>query len=691
MRKTIKVIIGLSIVVIGAVAFFSCIKTHNRNIPPHAVNGVLDLRSWDFDRNGPIELRGTWEFYWNSLYSSGDFKQVTRQESYRTMAVPSTWIDDNTGNNLPAYGYATYRLKVLLPAGISSLSLRIPAVDTAYDIHVNGKHLFTNGRVGRDKRSSKPLYYAPVCRELAVAGEVEIIVRMSNYDFPRPGMRDCFVLGETETLLAETENRLVLNIFIVGSMFIMAMYHLGLFYQRRSDHSSLYFALLCISTLSRLLVTGEGYAYQFSWFTWEAGSKVEYLSLLGWAISCMFMRSFYPKEVSLTIMKPVFALIAALSVIVIFTPVMVFTRLLIVFDLLSIFVIGYFLYILFMAVIRKRDYAVIFTVGFLIFAATIVNDMLLGYRLIDSEYIMPYGLFVFFFVQSYLLSNKFSNAFDAVEILSRDLEIRVAERTRELEIERNKLEYNNLMMEKDLSLAKNIQQHLLPHDAPSDDIRVVYHPMMHVGGDFYEFLKFDNSNTIGIFLSDVSGHGVSAALLTSMIKSIILQAGERKEDPAELLHYINDTLQGQTAGNFVTAFYGIYDPIDKALLYSNAGHPQPYIITCDDIIQLQKGKSFPLAMMSNAMLRKNNKSYVNLEEKLPSQSKLLLFTDGFIEATPIGRNDLYFENGNMFELFKEFQKETCETFIRNIYGKLVEFRGSDSFDDDVCIICLDIN
>ncbi|MEI7652004.1 MAG: DUF1501 domain-containing protein, partial [Verrucomicrobiota bacterium] len=88
--------------------------------------------------------------------------------------------------------------------------------------------------------------------------------------------------------------------------------------------------------------------------------------------------------------------------------------------------------------------------------------------------------------------------------------------------------------------------------------------MEEVGGDFYDFINFRDSEKIGIFISDVSGHGVPAAFITSMIKTTILQSGERKENPAELLTYINDLLHNQTGGNFITTFYGIFNSLDNS-------------------------------------------------------------------------------------------------------------------------------
>ncbi|MGL4368505.1 MAG: 7TM diverse intracellular signaling domain-containing protein, partial [Spirochaetota bacterium] len=395
-----------------------------------------------------IDLKGNWRFCWNSLLSPDDFSEAPA--SCGTIRVPSVWTD--APESFPVYGYATYRLTVLLPENAPPLSLRIPPSDTAFTLFVNGEKIFSNGRVGAGKYLSKPLYYAPVRLELPRTSRIEIAAQMSNYDFPRPGMRDCISIGPSAHLDSQAGNYLAVTLFTAGAIFIMALYHFGLYYQRRLDRSNLYFALLCITTLSRLLVTGEACAYRIPWMSWEIGSKIEYLSIAIWAIALLFMRSFYPAEISQRIIKALFSVIAVLSAIVVFTPAAFFTRLLPVFDILSIFIIAYLDFILILAFMRKRESVLFFSAAFFVFAATVINDMLLGYRLIDSLYIMPYGLLLVFFLQSYLLSNKFSKAFTAVGIFSRNLEERVIERTMELEVERDKLKNVNLLMEKEIDL-----------------------------------------------------------------------------------------------------------------------------------------------------------------------------------------------------------------------------------------------
>ena len=213
--------------------------------------------------------------------------------------------------------------------------------------------------------------------------------------------------------------------------------------------------------------------------------------------------------------------------------------------------------------------------------------------------------------------------------------------------------------------------------------------MEEVGGDFYDFITFADSKKIGVFLSDVSGHGVPAAFITSMIKTILLQAGSRLGDPAALLLYMNGVLRGQTAGNFVTAFYGIYNPDTRSLLYSNAGHNQPYVINRDRVFQLQGGKNTAIAMFPNNMLARANKKFSNHEDFLESGSKLLLYTDGLVEARPVG-GDMFFEYASMEQVFHENYSKPCGLFLEDLMKELMVFRNSEYFDDDICLICMDI-
>ncbi len=276
------------------------------------------------------------------------------------------------------------------------------------------------------------------------------------------------------------------------------------------------------------------------------------------------------------------------------------------------------------------------------------------------------------------------------KIYNESLEKTVQDRTHELKIERNNLKERNEIMENDLKMAKHIHEQLMPVENPAHFIYSLYKPMDMVGGDFYDFIKFHDTNKLGIFLSDVSGHGLAAAFITSMIKTIILQSGDKKLNPAALLNFINEILYDQIGGNFVTAFYGIYDSKTRSLVSSNAGHNPPYIITNEAIMHLKGHKSIPLAIMNNSYLKENNKQYNNTEVILPAGSKILLYTDGFTECQSLNNTGPSFENSNINELLLNNKHHPCDLFITSLYKKLIDFRGNDSFEDDVCLICLDV-
>ncbi len=276
------------------------------------------------------------------------------------------------------------------------------------------------------------------------------------------------------------------------------------------------------------------------------------------------------------------------------------------------------------------------------------------------------------------------------KIYSESLERTVQERTHELEIERNNLKLRNEVMENDLKMAKHIHEQLMPVEKPADYIFSLYKPMEMVGGDFYDFIKFRDNHKIGIFLSDVSGHGLAAAFITSMIKTIILQSGEKKLDPAELLKFINEILCDQIGGNFVTAFYAIFNTRTRELVFSNAGHNPPYIISDGSIQQLQGYKTIPLAILHNSCLEERNKIFKNSVFTLSQGSKMLLYTDGFTECQPLNGKGLSFEDSNLHELLSSNKHHKSDIFIANIYSRLIAHRGCDSFEDDVCLICVDV-
>ena len=271
----------------------------------------------------------------------------------------------------------------------------------------------------------------------------------------------------------------------------------------------------------------------------------------------------------------------------------------------------------------------------------------------------------------------------------------LSEKSQELENEKEELEKRNKIMENDLDMARIIQKCFIPDKAPVHDISFKYKPMDKVGGDFFDFIRLSDSDRIGIFISDVSGHGVQAAFITAMIKSSIFQISSDNCNPSLVLENLNDILFNNTADNFVTAFYGIFNFNTREFIYSKAGHNLPYIIDKNKLEYLNSvSMAIPLAIYNNERLKDMGKGFINETVVLEKGCKLVLYTDGLTEAVKINNMELKrgkdFEREKLDVSFRTHFHKPADLFIKEIYQDLLEFRGSDDFEDDVCIICVDV-
>lgn len=293
--------------------------------------------------------------------------------------------------------------------------------------------------------------------------------------------------------------------------------------------------------------------------------------------------------------------------------------------------------------------------------------------------------------QVQIVLNDFSNALARLGLVE-ELEQKVAERTRELRSERNLLRERNNLMEMELELARTIQASLIPTGHRTDNVYGLYKPVDKVGGDFFDFVELDGGKQLGLFISDVSGHGVPAAFITSMLKNHIHQFAPLLLDPSELLVHLNDAALDLTGGNFITAFYGIYERKSRRLNCALAGHQRPYIISTKGIEVLSACPSgFPLAVMSSQESAGLGKVYQDSSRILKAGEKLLLFTDGLSETRPLqtsgpGKD---FAESELPDLLPRLAGLSPEALVQQVYAHLVAFRGGDDFEDDVCLVCLE--
>ena len=232
---------------------------------------------------------------------------------------------------------------------------------------------------------------------------------------------------------------------------------------------------------------------------------------------------------------------------------------------------------------------------------------------------------------------------------------------------------------KELELARRMQLSILPAAFPSSasfKVAAKYVPMTSVAGDLYDFLLADDDHA-GLLIADVSGHGVPAALIASMVKMAAISQRLQAAHPAALLAGMNASLCGNTQGQYVTAAYVYLDAQARELHYSAAGHPAMLLLRNGAVSEISENGML-LAAVDGAI-------YENKSLPLEAGDRLLLYTDGLIEARNT-EGTLFGEQSLASELKASARMTPSETVDHLI--KAVQ-RWSSSQDDDLTVLVCD--
>lgn len=234
-------------------------------------------------------------------------------------------------------------------------------------------------------------------------------------------------------------------------------------------------------------------------------------------------------------------------------------------------------------------------------------------------------------------------------------------------------------LHRELEVARRIQQSILPADFPtSGKFRVAarYVPMTSVAGDFYDFVLADDTRA-GLLIADVSGHGVPAALIASMVKLSATAQRAQADDPAALLSGMNAALHGNTQSQFVTAAYVYLDAMKQELRYSAAGHP-PMLLLRDGVVSEIAENGLILAAFSFA-------EYDTKSQPLRSRDRLFLYTDGIIEASDATGE--FFGQERLAKLVRETASATAHQAADGIIQAVRAWAKTQ--DDDLTLLVCD--
>ena len=260
------------------------------------------------------------------------------------------------------------------------------------------------------------------------------------------------------------------------------------------------------------------------------------------------------------------------------------------------------------------------------------------------------------------------------------------------------LQQRNDEIEEELALAREVQQALLPHEYPvvprgcAHGGRLQfghrYIPISGLAGDFFEVFPIGD-NSAGLFICDVMGHGVRSAIIVSMLRGLSERIHQAAADPGEFLSQLNSGLAAillkAEMTMFATAFLVVVDLESGELRYASAGHPAPILRGDDGASVLPmggRGKGAALGLFPES-------DYETHSLKLSQIKQLLLFTDGIIEVE--NREGEAFLQNRLVQAVSEEECAGVDALLDRVLGRVRSFADSQRFDDDVCVLAMEIS
>ncbi|MCK5099192.1 MAG: SpoIIE family protein phosphatase, partial [Desulfobacteraceae bacterium] len=241
-------------------------------------------------------------------------------------------------------------------------------------------------------------------------------------------------------------------------------------------------------------------------------------------------------------------------------------------------------------------------------------------------------------------------------------------------------------LERDLKLAREVQESFLPRDLPLAEtyrFAALNQPALEIGGDFYNFFRLP-ANKLGIVLGDVSGKGISASLFMARLTSDLQYYTLLYPEPRELLTQINKILcERAKRGMFVTLIYMLLDTVENRIRLANAGHVSP--IYSDDegtrLLGHDNKKGPPLGILPDV-------EYEQETFELQKNSSVTIYTDGVIEAKNY--------SGKLFGIKRllkviEMQPNDPDLIVKGIINSVDKFSITEGRSDDLTLLVFSTN
>jgi len=366
---------------------------------PTVQGGVIDLRNWSFDTNGQVLLSGDYGFFWNE--SLHDWKDPSAY-----IPVPASWANKKAmqGKTYPIDGYATYAVRLLLPKNAPSLSISLQNRFPSLTVFANGVKLEGYNASGRGFTDVQPSCFALPQGET----QVDLLIRMKSVNHTKQGLYQPVILNKTALLEWSIFRNKIVEAMILSFALALGLYHLILFIFRPKEISILYFAILVLLVIIRILSTGTMLGCDLFGFSWMASLRMEYFSFATVSIPViLYFYELYKKYIHKAIVIIWVSEGLLYGILTLVTKGTFFGLFLTAHQIICLVEAGYLLYLVIRLIYKKEKEALFIAAGFVVLMITSVIDILTVMEIIRAPDTIPFGFLCFLLIQAVSFARTF--------------------------------------------------------------------------------------------------------------------------------------------------------------------------------------------------------------------------------------------------------------------------------------------
>lgn len=627
-----------------------------------------------------VSLEGTWKLTNNDRpeYKNKEIEQWVPVELPYFYKLPFVLKDETTGTamHLPESGYVWIQKKINiehLPQ--YDLALHIGEIMNADAAYWNGVLIGSSGRFPPHFKSawSKFRHYT-IPQGIIKKGENLISIRI-YYDAE-------FWIDTPIQLVKDSAGRAqydftnFVRIHLMQALFFImitfAFFFFVMYYNQKDTVEYLFFGLACLAVAFPQLLHFVENLYAYVPFSSNTLLKISQPGLVFFpALLNLFYRYHIGKH-SRRILIGYLSAPVILSVIMMLQHSrsdILFIRNICV--IISLFYMADLFITSGIQLIKRRKAGLLIFIGIAPMVLLGMHDVLAyGFKVITSHVVLyVYGLPFLIFIIAIYLVNIFVKALRD----SKELNIKL----RELLYDAKKLAY----LEKELEIARLIQQQLLPSSIPKSkglDIAVKFQPTLSIGGDIYNVFQLRDG--VVVFIADVVGHGIPAAMVASMVNILFKMFQMLCIDPGLVLRSLNVNICNMLPQTFVTAACVFINRNEEYVKIARAGHPSIIYQKNRESIEecIPQGKALGL---------KGENTFETITLPLSPGDALLIYTDGVIEA--VNSENAMFGVERLITIMTECYDKSSEEILEAVSSELLSFIGDDAnLEDDITLVMI---